>query len=104
LGFFWVFWVDSLDPTDVLTTSKISSAAGSWLFQRSFSLASREFGLWVAMHNLPVLHFFFFLNNYVFHVITNNSSLFMLMSNLISININIMDMKRHMLIAFSYPC
>jgi hypothetical protein len=28
----------------------------------------------------------------------NNSSLFMSMSNLISININIMDMKRHMLI------
>jgi hypothetical protein len=26
------------------------------------------------------------------------------MSNLISINKNIVDMKRHMLIAFSYPC
>jgi hypothetical protein len=31
-------------------------------------------------------------------MIINNSSLFMLMSNLISININIMDMKRRMLI------
>jgi hypothetical protein len=31
-------------------------------------------------------------------MIINNSSLFMSMSNLILININIMDMKRHMLI------
>jgi hypothetical protein len=31
-------------------------------------------------------------------MIINNPSLFMSMSNLISININIMDMKRHMLI------
>jgi hypothetical protein len=34
------------------------------------------------------------------HVIINNSSLFMSMLNLISININIMNMKRHMLICF----
>jgi hypothetical protein len=33
-------------------------------------------------------------------MIINNSSLFMSMSNLISININIMNMKRHMLICF----
>ncbi len=32
------------------------------------------------------------------HIIINNSSLFMSMLNLISININIMDMKMHMLI------
>ncbi len=33
-----------------------------------------------------------------FNMIINNSSLFMLIPNLISININIMDMKRHILI------
>jgi len=33
-----------------------------------------------------------------FHMVSNNSSLFMSMLNLIWININIMDMKRHMLI------
>jgi hypothetical protein len=33
-----------------------------------------------------------------FHTVVNNSSLFMSMSNLISINITIMDIKRHILI------
>jgi hypothetical protein len=35
-----------------------------------------------------------------FHSIINNSSLFMSMLNLISINIHIMGMKRYMLICF----
>jgi hypothetical protein len=35
-----------------------------------------------------------------FHIIINNSSLFMSMSNFLLININIMDMKRHMLVCF----
>jgi hypothetical protein len=50
-------------------------------------------GLCVAMHYEG--QFSFLLGS---HIIINNSSLFMSMSNLISININIMDMKRHMLI------
>jgi len=38
--------------------------------------------------------------NMITHMIINNSALFMSMSNLILININIMDMKRHILILF----
>jgi len=40
-----------------------------------------------------------FLSYYVPIWLPNNSSLFMSMSNLILININIKDMKRHMLIS-----
>jgi hypothetical protein len=40
-----------------------------------------------------------------FHMIINNSSLFMSMLNLLSININTMDIKRpHVNLPFSYPC
>jgi len=40
-----------------------------------------------------------------FHMVFNNSSLFMSMSNLIKINIHFMTMKRDMLMFFfSYPC
>jgi hypothetical protein len=48
---------------------------------------------------LPMMIFLFimFLYDYPYMII-NNSPLFTSMSNLILININIMDMKRHMLI------
>ncbi len=47
------------------------------------------------MH-LPGMSFLSFL--LCSHMMINNSSLFMSMSNVISINVNIMDMKMHMLI------
>jgi hypothetical protein len=46
-------------------------------------------------------HFIFSL---CFHMVFNNSLLFMSVSNLILINLHFMDMKSHILIFFSYAC
>jgi hypothetical protein len=60
-----------------------------------------KFELYVATHyQWPPIILFYFILFLCFHMVFNNSSLFMSMSNLIYINIHFMDMKRRKLIGF----
>ncbi len=71
----------------------VSFVISSLLHHNHFCFFRFKFGLHIAMHYQGRFSFLL-----CFHMIINNSSLYMSMLNLILININIMNMKKYMLI------